>query len=82
MRAIKEELSETEQADLTTVLDRWDRGMTAYLDGQWSDALAIFEALVSEREGDSPARHMRDKIRNMSAEDQANWTGATQLREK
>jgi adenylate cyclase len=80
--ATKEELSETERADLTTVLDRWNRAMTAYLDGKWPEALSIFEALVSEREEDLPARHLRDKIQNMSAEDLANWTGATQSQEK
>jgi adenylate cyclase len=80
--AARADLSETEQTDLATDLDRWDRAMTAYLDGTWPEALAIFEALARERAADVPARHMRDKIRNMSAEDQANWTGATQSQEK
>jgi adenylate cyclase len=80
--AARADQSETEQTDLATDLDRWDRAMTAYLDGDWPEALAIFEALARERAGDVPARHMRDKIQNMSAEDQANWTGATQSQEK
>jgi adenylate cyclase len=80
--AARADLSETEQTDLATDLDRWDRAMAAYLDGTWPEALAIFEALARERAEDIPARHMRDKIQNMSAEDQTNWTGATQLREK